>query len=62
MIAAKKKIRWSSTTCNTVLGAELGMYPLETNIYARKLKRPHKVRNVPTKRLPATTGGESGRG
>ena len=43
----------SSTTSNTVLRAELGMYPLETNRDVRKLKWQYKVRNMPKKRLPA---------
>ena len=37
--------------------AELGMYPLKTNIYIRKLKRQYKVRNMPKNRLPATVDG-----
>ena len=37
MTAAKKMRGCSSTTSNTVLRAELGMYPLETNRVARKL-------------------------
>ena len=53
MTAAEKVLRrCSSTTSNTVLRAELGMYP-KTNIGARQLKWQYKVRNMPNKRLPA---------
>ena len=38
MTAAKKVLGCSSTTSNTVLRAELEMYPLETNRDVRKLK------------------------
>ena len=38
MTAAEKKLTCSSTTINTVLRAELGMYPLQTNRDMRKLK------------------------
>ena len=38
MTAAKKILGCSSTTSNTVLRAELGMYPLKTNRDFRKLK------------------------
>ena len=31
----------------------MGLYPLETNGEARKLKWQYKVRNMPNKRLPA---------
>ena len=41
---------------NTVLRAELGMCPLETNRDVRKLKWQYKVRNMPKKRLPAIDG------
>ena len=53
MAPAKKVLGCSSTTSNTVIRAELGMYPLETNRDARKLKWQYKVRNMPKKRLPA---------
>ena len=55
MTAAKKVplTGCSNTTSNTVLRAELGMYPLETNRDVRKLKWQYKVRNMPKKRLPA---------
>ena len=53
MTAAKKILGCSSTTSNTVLRAELGMYPLKTNRGGRKLKWQYKVNNVPEKRLPA---------
>ena len=51
--AAEKKRRCSSTTGKTVVRAELGMHPLKTNRYMRKLKGQYKVRNMPKKRLPA---------
>ena len=38
---------------NTVLRAELGMYPLETKRDVRKLKWQYKVSDMPEKRLPA---------
>ena len=38
MTAAKKVLGCSSTTSNTVLRAELGMYPLRTNRGVIKLK------------------------
>ena len=44
MTAAKKVRGYSSTTSNTELRAELGMYPLKTNRDARKLKWQYKVR------------------
>lgn len=53
MTAAKKVLGCSSTTSNTVLRAELGMYPLKTNRDVRKLKWQYKVRNMPKHRLPA---------
>ena len=54
MTAAKTILGCSSTTSNnTVLRAELGMYPLETNTAARKLKWQHRVKNMPEKMLPA---------
>ena len=46
MTAAKKIQGCSSTTISTVLRAEPGMHPLETNRAARKLKWPYKVRNI----------------
>ena len=53
MTAAKKILACSSTTSITVLRAELGMYPLETNRDVRKLKWQYKVKNMAKKRLPA---------
>ena len=53
MTAAKKVPGCSSTSSNTVLRAELGMYPLETNRDVRNLKWQYQVRNMPKKRLPA---------
>ena len=53
MTAAKSILGCPSTTSNTVLRAELGMYPLETNRDVRKLKRQYNVKNIPEKRLPA---------
>ena len=53
MTAAKKILGCSSTTSITVLRAELGMYPLETNGDVRKLKWRYKVKDMPEKRLPA---------
>ena len=47
MTAAQKVLGCSSTTSNTVLGAELGMYPLKTNRDVRKLKWQYKARNMP---------------
>ena len=55
MTAAEKIRGCSSTTSNTVLRAALGMYPHKTNRDVRQLKRQYKVRNMPEKRLPATT-------
>ena len=51
--AARNILGCSSTTSNTVLRAELGMYPLETNTDVRKFRRQYKVNNMPEKRLPA---------
>ena len=51
MTAAKKILGCS--TSNTVLRAELGMYPLKTHRGVRKLKWQYEVKNVPKKRLPA---------
>ena len=53
MTAAKTTLGCSSTTSNTVLRAELGMYPLKTNRDLRELKWQYKVENMPEKRLPA---------
>ena len=53
MTAAKKILGCSNTTSNTVLRAELGMYPVTTNRDVRKLKRQYKVRNMSEKSLPA---------
>ena len=53
MTAARKTLRCSSTTSNTVLRAELGMRPLKTNRDTRKFIWQYKVRNMPKKRLPA---------
>ena len=44
MTAAKKILGSSSTTSNTVLRAELGMYPLETIRDVRKFKWQYKYR------------------
>ena len=52
MTTAKKVQGCSSTTSNTELRAELGMYPLKTNRDVRKLKWQYKVRNLPKKRSP----------
>ena len=52
MTAAKNILGCSSMTRNTVLRAELRMYPLKTNRDARKLKWQHKVKSMPEKRLP----------
>ena len=52
MTAAKKTLGCSSTTSNTVLRAELGMHPLETDRDVRKLKWQYKLKNMPEKRLP----------
>ena len=49
----KKILGCSSTTSNTVVRAELGMYPIKTKRDVRKLKWQCKVRNIPGKRLPA---------
>ena len=43
MTAAKKIIGCRSTTSNTVLRAEPGMYPHKTNRDVRKLKWQYKV-------------------
>ena len=51
--AAKNMLGCSCTTSNTVLRAELGMYPLERNKDARKLKWQYTVKNMPEKMLPA---------
>ena len=53
MAAAKRILGCSSTTSNTVLRAELGMYPFKTSGDVRKLKWQHEVNNMPKKRLPA---------
>ena len=53
MTAAKKVLGCSSTTSNTVLRAELGIYPHKTNRDVRKLKCQYKLRNMPNKMLPA---------
>ena len=54
MTAAKNVLGCSSTTSNTVLGTELGMYPRKTNRDVRKLKCQDNVRNMPKKKVPAT--------
>ena len=51
--AAKKILGCGSTTSNTVLRAELAIYPLRTNRDVIKLKWQYKVNNMPEKRLPA---------
>ena len=53
MAAAKTIPRCSSTTRNTVFGAEPGMYPLKTNRDAKTLKLHCSVGNMPIKRSPA---------
>ena len=53
MTAAKSILGCSSRSSNTVLRAEPGTYPLETNRDARKLKWQYNENNVPEKRLPA---------
>ena len=53
MTAAKNILGCSCTTSNIVLRAELGMCPLKTNRYVRKLKWLYKVNNMTQKRLPA---------
>ena len=53
MTAAKKIPGCSSTTSNTVLRAELGMYPLKTKRDARKFKWQYIVTDMPEKKLPA---------
>ena len=58
MTAANKILGCSRTTSNTVLRAELGMYPLETNRGVRKLKWQYEARNMPEERLPAIDKGE----
>ena len=50
MTAGKNILGCSSTTSNTELRAELGMYPIKTNRDARKLKWQYKVNNMPEKR------------
>ena len=52
MTAAKKILGCSSTTSNTVLRAEVEMYP-PLNRDVSKLKWQYKVNNMPEKRLPA---------
>ena len=52
MTASKTILGCLSTTNNTVVRAELGMYPLEANRHVRKLEWQYKV-NMPDKRLPA---------
>ena len=42
MTAAKKVLECSSTTSNTVLRAEFGIYRLKTNRDVRKLKGQYK--------------------
>ena len=57
MTAAEKIPRSSNTASNTVLRAELGMYPLKTNRDMVMLKWQYIVRNTPKKRLPAIVDG-----
>ena len=54
MATAKRILGCSTTTSITVSRAELGIYPLEINGDAKKLRWQYKVRNMPEKRLPAT--------
>ena len=51
--AAKKIVRCSSTTSNTVLRVELGMYPLQKNRDLSQSKCQYIVRDMPKKWLPA---------
>ena len=51
MTAAKKVLGCSRTTSNTVLRAEMGLYPFKTNRGMRKLKGQHNVRNMPKTRV-----------
>ena len=53
MTAAKRKLRCSSATSNTVSRAELGNDPLETTGDMRKLEWQYKLRNMTKNRLPA---------
>ncbi|CAB1117900.1 unnamed protein product [Ectocarpus sp. CCAP 1310/34] len=53
MAAAKKILGCSSTTSNTVLRAELGMYSLKTKIDMQKLNWQYKVSRLSDDRLPA---------
>ena len=53
MTAASNVLGCSSTASTTVLRAELGMYPVETNRDVRKLKWQYKARNMPKTRLSA---------
>ena len=51
--SSKNNLGCSSTTSNnTVLRAELGMYPLKTKSDVRKSKCQYKVRNMPKRGLP----------
>ena len=52
-----KDLGCSSTTSNTVLRAELGMYPRKTTRDLRKSKWQYEVRKMPTKRLPVIADG-----
>ena len=62
MVAAKKILGCSSTTSNTVLRSELGMYPLIINRDVRKLKWQYKEKYMPEKRLPTLIIGQAGVG
>ncbi|CAB1099916.1 unnamed protein product [Ectocarpus sp. CCAP 1310/34] len=53
MTAAKKILGCSSTTSNTVLRAELGMYSLKTKRDMQKLNWQYKVSRMSDDRLPA---------
>ncbi|CAB1096278.1 unnamed protein product [Ectocarpus sp. CCAP 1310/34] len=53
MAAAKKILGCSSTTSNTVLRAELGMYSLKTKRDMQKLNWQYKVSSMSDDRLPA---------
>ena len=46
MKAAKRILGCSSTTNNTALKAELGMYPHKRNKDVSKLKWPYKKKNM----------------
>ncbi|MEP5375891.1 MAG: hypothetical protein ABJQ14_08885, partial [Hyphomicrobiales bacterium] len=55
MTAAKKILRCSSTTSNTVLRAELGMHPLKTN--RAGLPNLNKHKQITTLHIKSITVG-----